>query len=73
MLISGSRGWLWKKGTVHPHNGSSLVLSLAIIEDPVIANAVMDRLKHAAIQINLTGETYRALKAKKLDETALTK
>jgi DNA replication protein DnaC len=40
-----------------------------VIEDPVIADAVKDRLKHAAITFNLTGETYRAVKAKKLDQT----
>lgn len=38
-----------------------------VIEDPVIADAVKDRLKHAAIVFHLTGETYRAVKAKKLD------
>ena len=38
-----------------------------VIEDPVIADAVKDRLRHAALVFNLTGETYRAVKAKKLD------
>lgn len=38
-----------------------------VIEDPVIVDAVKDRLKHAAITLKLTGETYRMLKAKKLD------
>jgi DNA replication protein DnaC len=41
-----------------------------VIEDTVIADAVKDRLKHAAITLNLTGGTYRLVKAKKLDETA---
>lgn len=39
-----------------------------VIEDPVIADAVKDRVRHAAITFNLTGETYRAVKAKKLDQ-----
>ncbi len=44
-----------------------------VIEDPVIADAVKDRLKHAAITLKVTGETYRAVKAKKLDQGDLTK
>jgi len=39
-----------------------------VIEDTVIADAVVDRLQHSAIKINLVGETYRKIKAKKLDE-----
>lgn len=41
-----------------------------VIEDPVIADAVKDRLKHAAITLKITGPTYREVKAKKLDQTA---
>lgn len=39
-----------------------------VIEDPVIADAVKDRLRHSAITLKITGETYRAVRAKKLDE-----
>lgn len=39
-----------------------------VIEDAVIADAVKDRVRHAALTFHLTGETYRAVKAKKLDE-----
>jgi len=41
---------------------------IEVIADPVIADAIIDRLKHAAIQFNLKGETYRKIKAKKLDQ-----
>jgi DNA replication protein DnaC len=41
---------------------------IEVIEDPVIADAVTDRLKYSAIQINLVGESYRKVKAKKLDD-----
>jgi DNA replication protein DnaC len=37
-----------------------------VIADPVIADAIRDRLEHAALIINITGESYRAVKAKKL-------
>jgi DNA replication protein DnaC len=37
-----------------------------VIADPVIAEAIRDRLEHAALIINITGESYRAVKAKKL-------
>jgi len=38
-----------------------------VIPDPVIADAIQDRLKHAALQFRITGESYRGVKAKKLD------
>ena len=41
-----------------------------VIDDSVIADAVKDRLRHSAITLNITGETYRAVKAKKLDQAA---
>jgi DNA replication protein DnaC len=44
-----------------------------VIGDPVIADAFLDRLRHAAIKINIVGETYRAVKAKKLDGADLNK
>ena len=37
------------------------------IGDPVIADAIRDRLEHAAISITITGESYRKVKAKKLE------
>ena len=38
-----------------------------VIPDPVIFDAVKDRLKHAAMTFTITGESYRAVKAKKLE------
>jgi DNA replication protein DnaC len=38
-----------------------------VIADPVIADAIQDRLKHAALTFKITGESYRAVKAKKLE------
>lgn len=38
-----------------------------VIPDPVIFDAVKDRLKHAAVTFTIVGESYRAVKAKKLD------
>lgn len=40
---------------------------MEVIEDPVIADAVIDRLRHAAIELRIKGETYRSVQAKKLD------
>jgi DNA replication protein DnaC len=37
-----------------------------VIADPVIADAIRDRLAHAALTINITGESYRGVKARKL-------
>lgn len=37
-----------------------------VIADPVIADAIRDRLEHSALQIRITGESYRAVKARKL-------
>jgi DNA replication protein DnaC len=37
-----------------------------VIADPVIADAIRDRLEHAALLIKITGESYRAVKAKRL-------
>jgi DNA replication protein DnaC len=37
-----------------------------VIADPVIADAIRDRLEHAALEIRITGESYRGVKAKKL-------
>lgn len=38
-----------------------------VIADPVIADAIHDRLKHAALQIKITGPSFRAVKAKALE------
>lgn len=37
-----------------------------VIADPVIADAIRDRLEHAALTLNITGESYRSVKARKL-------
>jgi DNA replication protein DnaC len=37
-----------------------------VIGDPVIADAIRDRLEHAALVIQITGESYRGVKARKL-------
>lgn len=37
-----------------------------VIADTVIADAIFDRLRHSALTIEVTGESYRAVKARKL-------
>ena len=37
-----------------------------VLPDPVIADAILDRLVHCALQFKITGESYRKVKAKKL-------
>jgi len=37
-----------------------------VIADPVIADAIRDRLQHSALTINITGESYRGVKARTL-------
>lgn len=37
-----------------------------VIADTVIADAILDRLQHSALTIEVTGESYRGVKAKKL-------
>ena len=37
-----------------------------VIADPVIADAIRDRLEHAALTIQIMGESYRGVKARKL-------
>ncbi|HVY81191.1 MAG TPA: IS21-like element helper ATPase IstB [Steroidobacteraceae bacterium] len=37
-----------------------------VIGDPVIADAIRDRLEHAALTLSITGESYRGVKARKL-------
>jgi len=38
-----------------------------VIEDPVIADAIIDRLKHVSLTYKIKGESYREIQAKKLD------
>jgi len=40
-----------------------------VIADPVIADAIRDRLEHSALTLNITGESYRSVKARKLAST----
>jgi len=37
-----------------------------VIGDPVVADAIRDRLEHSALEIHITGESYRGVKARKL-------
>jgi DNA replication protein DnaC len=37
-----------------------------VIADPVIADAIRDRLQHTALTLTITGESYRGVKARKL-------
>jgi hypothetical protein len=37
-----------------------------VFGDTVIADAIFDRLQHSALTIEVTGESYRGVKAKKL-------
>jgi DNA replication protein DnaC len=37
-----------------------------VIADPVIADAIRDRLQHTALTLTITGESYRSVQAKKL-------
>lgn len=37
-----------------------------VIGDPVIGDAIRDRLEHAALTVTITGESYRGVKARKL-------
>lgn len=39
-----------------------------LIEDPVIADTVIDRLKHTSVKLNLEGDTYRAAQGAALDK-----
>lgn len=37
-----------------------------VIADPAIGDALRDRLEHASLTLNITGESYRGVKARKL-------
>ena len=39
-----------------------------VLEDPVIADSIVDRLLHIAVQITMTGESYRKIQGAKLDK-----
>jgi DNA replication protein DnaC len=41
-----------------------------VIADPVIADAIRDRLEHAALTLHITGESYRGINARKLAAAA---
>jgi DNA replication protein DnaC len=38
-----------------------------VLEDPVIADTIIDRLKHTALKITVTGDTYRKKQGEMLD------
>lgn len=42
-----------------------------VIEDPVILEAIVDLIEHSSIKIEMKGESYRKIKAKKLDSQEL--
>jgi DNA replication protein DnaC len=42
-----------------------------VIEDAVIADSIIDRLIHSSLQVILKGESYRKVKAKKMEEKSL--
>lgn len=42
-----------------------------ILEDPVIADTIMDRLKHTAVKIILDGPSYREVQSKKFDTASI--
>lgn len=42
-----------------------------VIGDPVIADAIRDRLEHAALKIEIKGESYRAVLARKLKRASM--
>lgn len=44
-----------------------------VLPDPVIADAILDRVIHSALQLRITGESYRKVKAKKLESAAAQK
>jgi len=37
-----------------------------VIPDAVIFDAIRDRVEHSALTVNITGDTYRGVKARKL-------
>lgn len=41
-----------------------------VLPDPVIADAIIDRLIHGSIILNIEGDTYRKIKANKLDKAS---
>lgn len=36
-----------------------------VIADPVISDAIRDRLEHAALMIDISGESYRGVRTRK--------
>lgn len=39
-----------------------------LIEDPVVADTIIDRLKHTSVKLNIDGDTYRAVQGAALDK-----
>lgn len=39
-----------------------------LIEDPVVADTIIDRLKHTSVKLNVDGDTYRAVQGAALDK-----
>lgn len=39
-----------------------------LIEDPIVADTVIDRLKHTSVKLDLDGDTYRAVQGAALDK-----
>ena len=38
-----------------------------VIPDPVVADAIIDRIKHTSLKLTVTGQSYREIKGKQLD------
>lgn len=43
-----------------------------MIPDPVIADAIRDRLEHASLKFEIKGESYRAVLARRREAAGLT-
>ena len=53
------------EGRIHSR-GLGHTLTNEVIPDAVIFDAIRDRLEHSALTVNITGDTYRGVKARKL-------
>jgi hypothetical protein len=58
------RALAWQVDDVH--DAAALAHWAEVIADPVISHAMRDRLEHAVLTIDITGESYRGVKARKL-------
>jgi hypothetical protein len=62
-----SRERQWALYLKHPDTCPVLIDHWSeVIADPVIADAIRDRLQHSALTVTITGESYRGVKARKL-------